>query len=582
MSESDLPSPALIKLAAAGIHDGFRKYNDSYRRITRRARKRFEKREWNDARKDLADRIELYEKSVARTLSALRPVLGEHLDELDAWRDIRQFYWNRVDDIPDSEFSKTFFNSVYRDVLRSLDIDPTQVSDTADVVSPDAPVRFAARQQIYINWNDLKEAVECLLDDVSLNVDYIDSSTDLEFILNEIARIVGDDGDPDDVVRRIEVLPDIFYQSSRAFVVGKLFWGEQHCPFVLALENAEHGIRIEAILTSTDDVSILFGFTRSYFMTAVEPVEGAVFYIKSMMPHKPLDELYTILGRARQGKTERARSFYRHLADSEDHFSHAAGERGLVMLVFGLPSYDLVFKVIRDNFGHPKNVSHAEVKNKYKFVFNHDRAGRLIDTQEFRNIEFPVEKFAPELLEELLESTSETVRIDGDQVVIDHLYSERRLTPLNLFLQDYDFEERRAAILDYGQAIKDLAMTNIFPGDLLLKNFGVSRHGRVIFYDYDELCMVTDCNFRGIPESDFPEDEMRPGSWFYVNERDIFPEEFMRFIPLEADLRKAFLDVHGDLLTADYWRGIKKLHEDNEAPEVAPYYRLAARRPNPA
>ncbi len=567
-----------VRLAAAGIHEGFVNYNNNYRRMTRRARSRFEHRDWVGARKDLSERIELYDKSVSRTLSALRPVLGERLGDHETWRAIREVYWNRVDDIPDGEFSKTFFSSVYRDVLRSLDIDPSQVSDTTDIVSTDPPLRYPARQHNYINWHDLRGTVRRLLDDFAFDTAYTDIDADLDFICREIEEIVGPGGEPDEIVRRIEVMHDVFFQSSRAFVVGKLFWRHRNCPFVLAFENNERGVRAEAVLSTADDVSVLFGFTRSYFMVDVEPVEGAVYFIKSMIPRKPLDELYTIMGRARQGKTERARSFYRHLADCEDHFVHAAGDPGLVMLVFTLPSYDLVFKVIRDNFGHPKNVSHDEVKNKYKFVFNHDRAGRLIDTQEFRNIEFPVDKFAPELLEELLDSTAQTVRIEDGQVVIDHLYSERRVTPLNLFLQDYELEHARLAILDYGQAIKDLAMTNIFPGDLLLKNFGVSRHGRVIFYDYDELCLVTDCQFRDLPEAEFPEDELRAESWFHVNAHDIFPEEFMRFLPIDARLKDAFLARHADLMTAQFWREIKRLHEENRAPEVAPYYRLGARR----
>ncbi|MEX2482595.1 MAG: bifunctional isocitrate dehydrogenase kinase/phosphatase [Gammaproteobacteria bacterium] len=572
------PVQDLIRLAAAGIHDGFVNYNNNYRRITQRARSRFEQRDWAGARRDLAERIELYEKSVTRTLGALRVLLDRHIEDLDIWRIIRRHYWSRVDDIPDGEFSKTFFNSVYRDVLRSLDIDPTQVSDTADVVSPDPPLRHPARQRNYINWTNVCDLVSRLLQDFRFDTPYIDLDGDIAFVCGELDNITGSDGDPDDVVRRIEVMHDVFYQTSRAFIVGKLSWANRSTPLVLAFENQTRGVRVEAVLSSPDDVSVLFGFSRSYFMADVEPVEGAVDFIKSMLPRKPLDELFTILGRARQGKTERARSFYRHLANCEDHFVHAPGDRGLVMLVFTLPSYDLVFKVIRDSFGHPKNVSHDEVKNKYKFVFNHDRAGRLIDTQEFRNIEFPLSKFAPELLEELLSSAAHTVRIDGDQLVIDHLYSERRLTPLNLLVQDYEFEAVRLALLDYGQAIKDLALTNIFPGDLLLKNFGVSRHGRVIFYDYDELCLITDCQFRDLPQSQDYDDELRADSWFHVNPHDIFPAEFGRFLALDGALREAFLAVHGDLFTAAWWREIKALHENNAAPEVAPYYRLGARR----
>jgi len=570
----------LVRLAAAGIHDGFINYNNNYRRITQRARSRFELRDWGGARKDLAERIELYDKSVSRTLAQLRSLLGEHIDDLDTWRAIRKVYWSRIDDVPDGEFAKTFCNSVHRDCLRSLDIDPTQVSDTADVVSPDPPLRHPARQHNYINWHKVRDIVARLLEDYRFATPYVDLEADIDFVCNEIVSIigVGDAAAADEAVRRIEVMHDVFYQTSRAFVVGKLFWNHASCPLVLAFENTDNGVRIEAALSSADDVSVLFGFTRSYFMVDVEPVEGAVYFIKSMLPRKPLDELFTILGRARQGKTERARSFYRHLAEADDRFVHAAGDRGLVMLVFTLPSYDIVFKIIRDNFGHPKNVSHDEVKRKYKFVFNHDRAGRLIDTQEFRNIEFPLDKFAPELLDELLDSTSQTVRIDGDQLVIDHLYSERRVTPLNIYLRGQPFELARDALLDYGQAIKDLAMTNIFPGDLLLKNFGVSRHGRVIFYDYDELCLVTDCEFRDVPPPRDFDDEMRAESWFHVSEHDIFPEEFMRFLAIDAPLKQAFLVTHGDLLQASYWRRVKQLHLENRAPEIAPYYRLGARR----
>ena len=567
-----------IRQAAAAIHEGFVNYNNNFRRITHRARARFESRDWAGARNDLSERIELYEKSVSRTLGTLRKLFPEQVDLLPQWPAIRAIYWSRVEDIPDGEFAKTFFNSVHRDILRDLHVDPTQVSDTADVVAAEAPLRYPARQHNYVNWSNVREIVARLLADFQFKTPYVDVEADVDFVCAEIERVVGHEGPPDECVRRLEMMHDMFYQSSRAFVVGKMFWATRNAPFVLAFENTSDGIRVEAVLTSSDDVSVLFGFTRSYFMVDVEPVEGAVYFIKEMMPRKPLDELYTILGRARQGKTERYRSFFHHLRGAEDQFIHAAGDRGLVMLVFTLPSYDLVFKVIRDSFGYTKNISHDGVKTKYKFVFNHDRAGRLIDTQEFRNIEFPLAKFAPELIEELLSSTAQTVRIEGDQLVIDHLYSERRVTPLNLYLQDYHFDEARLALLDYGQAIKDLAMTNIFAGDLLLKNFGVSRHGRVIFYDYDELCLVTECQFRDLPTSDNLDDEMSAENWFYVGPRDIFPEEFIRFLAISDQLRAAFLEQHADLLTADYWRGIKELHLSNCAPEVAPYYRLGTRR----
>jgi isocitrate dehydrogenase kinase/phosphatase len=262
----------------------------------------------------------------------------------------------------------------------------------------------------------------------------------------------------------------------------------------------------------------------------------------------------------------------RHLAGTEDLFVHAAGERGLVMVCFTLPSFDVVFKVIRDRFPYPKNVLREEVQAKYRMVFKHDRVGRLVDAQEFKRLRFPRARFAPELLEELFTETASTVHAEGDDIIFDHVYIERRMTPLNLYLRTASPEAAERAVLDYGQCIRDLAYTNIFAGDLLLKNFGVSRHGRVIFYDYDELCQVTDCRFRDLPQATNPEDEMRDEAWFYVADNDIFPETFIRFLAFDDAQRAAFLRVHGEVLTADFWRNVQHRLREGEVLEVVPYH----------
>jgi isocitrate dehydrogenase kinase/phosphatase len=214
------------------------------------------------------------------------------------------------------------------------------------------------------------------------------------------------------------------------------------------------------------------------------------------MPRKPLAELYAAIGYNKHGKTEFYRGFLRHLDASEEQFEHAEGERGMVMLVFSLPSYDVVAKLIKHRSDYPKDSSRSEVMRKYRLVFEHDRAERLVEAYEFEHLRIPRERFRPELLEELQRCAADSVRIEDDYVVIKHLYVERRVRPLNLYLTETDEPAARAAVIDYGQAIKDLAATNIFPGDLRPKNFGVTRHGRVVFYDYDELCWVTECDFR--------------------------------------------------------------------------------------
>jgi isocitrate dehydrogenase kinase/phosphatase len=364
---------------------------------------------------------------------------------------------------------------------------------------------------------------------------------------------------------------------TRAYLVGRISGKGWMLPFVLALKNTESGVLIDAIMMDESSVSILFSFTRSYFHCDLPHVGQAVVFLKTILPRKPVSELYTVLGRAKQGKTERYRELFRHLQQSTDQFVHAPGDRGLVMICFTLPSFDVVFKIIRDRFAYPKNVLREEVLKKYELVFKHDRAGRLVDAQEFKRLQFPTARFSDEVIAELKSEAAGTVRFEDDQLVIGHMYIERRMTPLNLYIRNASREDAERAVLDYGQCIRDLAVTNIFAGDLLLKNFGVTRHGRVIFYDYDELCAVTDCRFRDVPQAQNEEDEMRAEAWFHVNENDVFPETFMQFLGFDPQLKEAFLKVHGEIMTADWWRGIQARLTEGEVLEVLPYHRHRVR-----
>ncbi|MFQ5983759.1 MAG: bifunctional isocitrate dehydrogenase kinase/phosphatase, partial [Woeseiaceae bacterium] len=374
-----------------------------------------------------------------------------------------------------------------------------------------------------------------------------------------------------DSIRQIEILHAVFYRATRAYIVGRIDGDDWMSPLVIALKNTDEGIIADAVIVSEDDVSMLFGFTRSYFHADLDTVGTTVAFLKAMMPQKPIAEIYTVLGRAKQGKTERYRTFFQHLEKTSDKFVPAKGDKGMVMVVFTLPSYDIVFKVIRDHFAYPKTIGRKDVVAKYQLVFKHDRAGRLVDAQEFRRLRLDRGRFTDGLLNELLAECADTCRIEDDFVVIEHVYIERRLTPLNLYLTESGHEAAKQAVIDYGQAIRDLALSNVFPGDLLLKNFGLTRHGRVIFYDYDELCLVTDCSFRRIPEARDEVDEMRAGAWFYVGPHDIFPEQFIEFLGFKDDIKQAFLEHHVELLTAEFWANLKIRHESGEVLEVLPY-----------
>ncbi len=533
----------LISNASQTVYDGFITYNYNFHRITRRARVRFEKRDWKGHQDDIVDRVELYDKSVRRIVLALRRSMQDKVSDHALWNEIKVYFGDRLEYVPDAGFIKTFFNSVTRRIFATDGIDQDiQFLATSSDVDEERYISLSLRR--YPFWGSYRRTFETILIEFAFRVDYRDLSADASLIEAEIVNYMKNHMDKQNKCLRFEFIDTYFYQSARAYLVGRMIFTDGIYPIVIAFKNEDDGIQIDAVLLSEQEVSIVFGYTRSYYFADPKSVIGAVYFLHSILPKKPMDELYTVLGRLRQGKTERYNYFTRHLTKTKDKFVHAAGDKGLVMIVFTLPSYNLVFKVIRDKFGYPKNVTRDEVIYKYKLVSKHDRAGRLIDTQEFNKLQFPLDRFDDALLDELFKEAASTVRKKGRTIEMDHVYVERRVRPLNLFINEVPRADAKLAILDYGQALKDLAHTNIFPGDLLLKNFGVTKLNRVIFYDYDEVSLVSECNFRDIPEANDYYDDLRDDTWYYVGKNDIFPEEFIKFLSMDDELRKLFLSTY--------------------------------------
>ncbi len=572
---SKKPDKELIAECSQIIYDNFVRYNSAFHKMTRRAQTRFEQRDWKGHQEDIVERVYLYEKSVRRVVLLLRRTMGARVSDHALWNEIRTYFGNRLSKVPDAGFIKTFFNSVTRRIFDTVGIDP-QLEFVSSSLEEDIEMAKSLNLRRYPYWGSVEKIFETILEEFYFRVPYSDVTVNATRIADEIEKFMQTQPDQhDDEFLRFEFIDTFFYQSARAYMIGRIIMKKGILPIVIAFKNTDNGIDVDAVFLDEDEVSIVFSYTRSYYFADPNSVVGTVHFIHSILPRKPIDELYTVLGRLRQGKTERYRTFFKHLEKTKDKFVHAEGDKGLVMIVFTLPSYDLVFKVMRDKFGYPKTISHANVVEKYKMVSRHDRAGRLIDTQDFRNMEFPINRFSGELLDELLNEAAQTVSIVDDNLLFSRVYVERRVRPLNLYINNVGRNEAQLAILDYGQCIKDLAQTNIFPGDLLLKNFGVTRHRRIIFYDYDEVTLVTECNFRDIPEAEDDIDELRSDTWYYVGEHDIFPEEFIKFLSMDLELRSLFLEVHGDLLTADYWRNIQAKHRAGEVSVVVPYFRPA-------
>lgn len=567
-SNMDKLRPAVT---AQTIYDGFAQYNRQFQRITDRARRRFEQRDWKGQIQDIGERVELYDKWVLKIHRGLRKSLGAATEDRTYWRQVRDFFGSRLENVPDAGFMKTFFNSISRRAFGTIGTD----ADLEFIQPPPEEGLESLAKRRYPCWEDIEDPLRKVLRDFRVRIPYLDIDRDVKWMAHKVREHALARGIDVDAIHRFEFIDSHFFQGARAYLVGRVLHGDRRYPIVVALENTGEGIRVDAVLSTEREVSNVFSYTRSYYFADPTSVIAAVHFLHSILPRKPIDELYTVLGRLRQGKTERFRVFSRHLEQTDDRFVHADGDKGLVMHVFTLRSFNLVFKVIRDQFGYPKNTTREEVMDKYRLVSRHDHAGRLIDTQEFRNLKLPVDRFDPGLLDELLEGAAESVHRDGNDLVLNPVYIERRVRPLNLYVREALPEEARGAIIDYGTAIKDLAETNIFPGDLLLKNFGVTTSGRVVFYDYDEVALVTECRFRELPELDDDDGLMDHGSLMYVDRNDIFPEEFIKFLAMNADLRQTFLEVHGDLLTPGYWRNVKNRRLRGEITQVIPYDQVA-------
>lgn len=545
-----------VEDCARFIYHSFLRYNDDFRRITRQAPDSFVASDWARAQSDLVERMGLWERSLASATESLRERLGARVTNRQIWHRIKEYYGTRIEAFADAEFARTYFTSITRRIFATVGVDP--LIEFVLELEPGRTIDSELDRRIYVNWGSLEKMFDGILDDFAFELPYTDRERCVGYMCDQTKRLSRQHYRGPDTILRVELLVPVFYQSTHAFLVGKVEGEGWTAPLAIAIENADGRVNVEALLMSEDDMSILFGFTRSYFFVDLDNVGGAVQFLRELMPGKPIDELYTVLGRVRQGKTERYRDLARRLKQSRDVFTHAPGDKGMVMVVFTLPSHHLVFKVIRDRFGHSKTVTRQQVLDSYRLVSRHDRVGRLIDTQAYRNIELPVERFTPELLEELVDGASKTTRIVGDRLVIDLVYMERKLRPLNLYLAEASRMRAEAAVRDYGRAIKELAMSNIFPGDMLLKNFGVTRHGRVIFYDFDEICLMDECRFRELPEAHDDEHELASEAWFYVADNDVFPEQFENFLGMSTGLKALFMEHHGDLLCAGYWRQIQE------------------------
>jgi isocitrate dehydrogenase kinase/phosphatase len=564
---SALTDSRLAACCAETALEAFLDYQTRFNAITRRARERFLARDWAGSFDDAAERLHFYNDVLDDLTTRIRKLMAARLPERNIWAGIKAVYSSLIARSPAWEIAETFFNSLTRRVFATAGVDQAIEFVDTDFDAPpsSAPINIT---KTYRGQN-LPELLCSALTDAFDETcwDGLREAAKLASTRLEAASAV------ETSQSELEIVSSVFYRGRGAYLVGRVLrQGQLPLPIALCLRHEnERGIVLDALLHGDVDLALLFSFTRSYFRVTIGCPYRLVRYLQQLMPRKRLIDLYNAVGFHRQGKTEFYRDFIAHLRRSTDRFVVAEGARGMVMSVFTLPSYDVVFKLIKDQFDLPKDSTREDVRRRYRLVFEHDRAGRLVEAHEFEHLRIPGDRFDPNLLAELLRDAASIVKMDGGDVIIAHAYVERRLRPLNVFFRENKTEAIVAAGRDYGQSIKDLACSNIFPGDLLTKNFGVTRHGRVVFYDYDELCFLTNCHFRKLPEARTPEDEIAAEPWFSVRDNDIFPEEFLQFLALPKPALDALREHHGEIFSPNFWVAIQRQIQAGEIPEVFPY-----------
>jgi isocitrate dehydrogenase kinase/phosphatase len=569
-------SRRLARDCAHAVAEVFDQYHERFRLVARRAARHFRARDWFAVREESTDRLRLYAHSVDHAIAQVVRRARDVSAERALWAAMREEYATLAAGRMDREIAETFFSSVTRRRFGTTGVD--RDIEFQRPWSSEAAARpcDAARRWCSGAGGTRALATRILAD---LGHALSDPSGDAQRVGDAIARGVREAfGDTE--IAGADVLTSLFYRNKGAYLVGRIAC-DQHrwLPLALALTVNDEGIAVDAVLTSADELAIVFGFAWSYFHVDVSSPAATVAFLAEIMPYKRIDELYTSIGYNKHGKTELYRTLVHHLSQADARFEDAPGVKGLVMSVFTLPSLNIVFKIIKDRIGAPKRTTRKQVMDQYRRVFLRDRVGRLADAQLFQGLAFRRECFSDRLLAELLQLAPSVVRAERNHVILEHVYTERRVRPLNLFIEENDAARAEAAILDYGQCIKDLAAAGIFAGDLLLKNFGVTRHGRVVFYDYDELAPLTDCRFRTFPEPRSPDDELAAEPWFSVGDHDVFPEEFVSFMVPNGPLRDAFATDHGDLLQRDWWCAVQDRVRNGELVDTFPY--PAARRLRP-
>lgn len=554
---------------AIKIFEGFNTYIESFKTYTRLAPLYFAQRNWPAMQLNHRQRLRLYKDLLFGLTKVFQEMLGEDSTNREIWKLIRTEYQKMIADRPDVELAETFFNSVFRKTFPNNPLDEELMYVSEGFNS----FEIRENSELLITYPasmGLEQIIRQILDDFDFGAEFMNKEQDVQFLIKGVKEVILSRYDVE-VGTKTQILKPVFYRNKAAYLIGRTYVGRKWMPFIIPILHGPKGIFVDTLIFDPHLMSHLFSFTRSYFMVEAEVPSQVVGFLLSVIPHKKIHELYNAIGFNKHGKTLFYRDFLHHLENSKDEFVIAPGIKGMVMTVFTLPSLNIVFKLIKDHFEPPKNMTRQEVREKYKMVSLHDRVGRMADTHEFEFFKIPLDRISESLMNELRNTTNSLLQIKNNYLIIKHLYTERKMIPLNIYLESCSTEEGKKVVEDYGRAILQLAQADIFPGDMMTKNFGLTRQKRVIFYDYDEIEFLREMNFREKPKPQTYEQIYASEPWYEIKKHDVFPEDFKRWMIGRPDLKAYFLEYHKDLFDPAFWRSLQNRIEKGELIHAFPY-----------
>ncbi|MEX2513698.1 MAG: bifunctional isocitrate dehydrogenase kinase/phosphatase [Cyclobacteriaceae bacterium] len=568
-TEMNTMDPTQLKKTVSVILIGFETYIQEFNSITYFIPENYVQRNWIAIQQLHKKRLILYKDHLQKIVLECQLILKEKTSNRNQWRQLKELYSEAIMHRADRELAATFFNSVFRKTF------PGKVIDEAlmFVEDPFAQQFSEWNEELFFNYPaewKLSAIFRKILEDFDFGAPYYQKKEDIKHLVNKVREVILSryDASADTMT---QVLKTKFYRNKAAYLIGRTYLGDKWMPFIIPFVHNEKGIFADTLIFDPNIMSGIFSYTRSYFMATIKIPSQTVNFLNSVIKHKRPYEIYNAIGFNKHGKTAFYRDFIHHLRNSKDWFVPAKGIKGMVMTVFTLPSYNIVFKLIKDHFEPPKSMTRQQVKEKYKLVGLHDRVGRMADTHEFENFQLPLDRMDPDLIKELKNTTNSLLDIKSDTLIIKHLYIERRLVPLNLYLEECNLADARHIVDEYANAILQMAKANIFPGDMMIKNFGVTRQKRVIFYDYDEIEFLVDMNFRVKPKPKTYEQIYAAEPWYEIDKNDVFPEDFKKFMIGRTDVKAYFIQSNPELFDPYAWQNIQDQIRKGELIHAFPY-----------